>query len=244
VEAGPVTFSFGPTVNTIDGTTLLSASAEFANVADNLQITLTNTATSDVVRPSDVLTAVFFDIAGGPTLTRVSAVLPGDGFTSLGVITLAGNLVVGGEWGYNPAHGSGSILGGGNQGISSTGVGLFGPADLFPGADLESPLSPDGLQYGIVSATDDPTTGNAAVTGGNTLSGPSVIFTLSGLLAGFDPMAAGFITNVSFLYGTSLTDPQYVPDEPPPSSVVEPGTLALFGIGLAGIGFPRRRKAV
>jgi len=57
-------------------------------------------------------------------------------------------------------------------------------------------------------------------------------------------MAAGFITNVSFLYCTSLTDPQYVPDEPPPSSVVEPGTLALFGIGLAGIGFPRRRKAV
>ncbi|MBT5048199.1 MAG: PEP-CTERM sorting domain-containing protein [Rhodospirillaceae bacterium] len=37
--------------------------------------------------------------------------------------------------------------------------------------------------------------------------------------------------------GTVIT-----PDPPPTGVVAEPGTLALFGLGLAGIGFARRRK--
>jgi hypothetical protein len=40
--------------------------------------------------------------------------------------------------------------------------------------------SPDGLQYGITSGSDNPSTGNAAVTGANALIQNSVVFTFSG----------------------------------------------------------------
>ena len=246
-KAGPVTFSFGPTVNNNEGSTLLSASAVFANVAGNLQITLTNTATSDVMRPSDILSALFFDIAGDPTLTSVSAHLAADGFLSSGTTTANPNLNVGGEWAYNANVTSGSVLGGGGQGISSTGLGVFGGPTFF-GPNIAGPVAVNGLQMAIVNAADDPTTGNAPVTGGTLLSGPSVVFTLSGLAADFDPIESGLITNVSFLYGTSLSGPQYCTGGndcgPTPPVIAEPGTLALFGLGLAGFAYTRRRKIV
>src|SRR5262245_58630885 len=54
----------------------LSASAEFAVSGSSLVVTLTNTGTGDVLVPSDVLTAVLFDVSGTPLmLTRTSAVL-------------------------------------------------------------------------------------------------------------------------------------------------------------------------
>src|SRR5262245_65577780 len=46
----------------------LSASATFEVVGNNLQITLTNTSTFETNVPADVLTAIFFDIDGNPTL--------------------------------------------------------------------------------------------------------------------------------------------------------------------------------
>lgn len=51
-SATPVTF------NASSG--LLSASATFDIVGGNLSVTLTNTSTNDVLAPSDVLTALFF----------------------------------------------------------------------------------------------------------------------------------------------------------------------------------------
>lgn len=51
-------------------------------------------------------------------------------------------------------------------------------------------------------------------------------------------------TYLKAVYSTTLhTDPVHNPPPPPPtSSIPEPTTLALFGLGLAGIGFARRRK--
>lgn len=197
-----------------------------AGNSSNLIVTLRNTSTFDALVPVDVLTAVFFDItAPAVSLSRVSAVLGGGSVVHFGG-TDPGN-VVGGEWAYR-----GDLAGTGPEGtdygISSVGLGLYGPGDLFPGTDLQSPASPDGLQYGIVSAADNVASGNAPVTGGNALIQDTVVFTLSGLPAGFDPMAR--ITNIQFQYGTDLSEPHFP----------APGPTALLGI--AGLISLRRRR--
>src|SRR5712691_9326837 len=66
-SAFPVTFT-GSSGN-------LSASAKFDVSGADLIITLTNTSPNDVLVPTDVLTAIFFDLDPTLTLDRVSAVV-------------------------------------------------------------------------------------------------------------------------------------------------------------------------
>jgi hypothetical protein len=113
------------------------------------------------------------------------------------------------------------------------GLGLFGSHDLFPGRNLQGPRSPDGLQYGITSAGDDPLTGNAAVTGRNALISNSVLFTLTGLPLDYDLD----VSNVSFHYGTDPCGPN---DPGFPVSVPEPASLFLLGAGLLALCTARR----
>lgn len=207
----------------------LAASVTFDTSGTDLLVTLTNTSTADALVPIDILTGVFFDIAGSPlALTRTSAVVPAGSSVFYGPTDPGG--VVGGEW----AYGSGLAGPGGRAyGISSAGFGLFGPGDLFPGTDLQPPASPNGLEYGITSAGDNLATGNAPVTGGNALIQNSVVFTLSGLPTGFNP-ATG-ILNVLFQYGTDLSEPSF-------PGVPEPSSLSLLAIAALVAG--RRKRSI
>ena len=206
----------------------LAASVSFDTSGTDLIITLTNTSTEDVTVQNQILTAVFFDVAG-PQLTlnpaAGSAVLNGGSSVLFGS-TDPGN-VVGGEWQYLSGI-SGSAPFGANYGISSAGFGIFGSPN-FPGSNLQGPAGINGLQYGITSAGDDPSTGQLAVTGTNALIQNSVVFTLPGLPLGFDPSA--LISNVTFQYGTSLLDTNI--------QTPAPGALSLMAISIFGL---RRRS--
>ena len=230
---GSVPTPAGAVLIDVDGAGPLQADVEFVLIdvdgagplPANLQVTLSNTSTADVLNPSQVLTAVFFTLAGNPTLTRISAVL-GSGSTVLfDPDGQPAGGIVGGEW----AYGSGLVgPGGTNQGISSAGFdppGLFGAAN-FPGNDLDgNAASVNGVGYGITSSVDTCPQGNTAVCT-NPLIRNSVVFTLGNLPSGF-PL--GDISNVRVQYGTSLAVP-------------EPATLLLLGSGLMAVGLLGRRK--
>lgn len=206
------------------------ALVEFSVSGTDLLVTLTNVAASDVLVPADVLTAVFFSVDGpNLSLARTSAVLANGSIVYYDPDGQPVDGIVGGEWAYR------SGIGGGPNnlpyGISSVGLGLFGPGDRFPGPDLEPPASPDGLQYGLLSDGDDVATGNGGVMGSGGLIKNAVTFTLSGLPVGF---SLSSITDVYFLYGTSLDEGGFEGHKVP-----EPAGLILL---LCGLGLLIRRR--
>ncbi|HPF40633.1 MAG TPA: PEP-CTERM sorting domain-containing protein [Phycisphaerae bacterium] len=203
-----------------------SAAVRFETAGSDLIVMLSNTSPEDALVPIDILTGVFFDVTGAPlTLTPMTAIVPAGSFVHNGPTDPGAS--VGGEWAYKS-----NLVGAAENasyGISSSGLGLFGPSDRFPGADLQSPASPDGLQYGITSMGDNLATGNSPLTSGmNALIKYEVVFTLSGLPMGFDP--ATQITNVQYQYGTDLQEPHFP----------EPSSLAMLAIG-AFAALSRRR---
>jgi hypothetical protein len=199
------------------------------NGAGNLQVTLSNTSTSDVLIPINVLTGLFWSGTSG--LTPLSATLPTGSAVLFGAAP-GGN--VGGEWAF--ASGLAGAPGSATQGISSAGLGLFG-AGNFGGSNLQGPNAVNGLQYGITSAGDNPLTGNTPVTGPNALIQNSVAFTLLGTVN------LASITNVWFQYGTALNEPHFAGNlDPVVSPVPVPATLPLLAAGIGAFGFCRRFK--
>jgi len=229
-------FTSNAIVNPFAGTSILQSTASFTIAGDVLTVVLSNIG-GDVERPSDVLTGVWFSHVGLPpgVLTPVSAVLTAGSSVLFGGTDPGG--VVGGEWAYGPP-----VVGGapsGNQGISSSGLGLVGGAS-FPGTNLQGPAGVDGVQYGITSAADNPGTGNAAVTGSNALIQSSVTFTFSGATG---LLESGF-GEVSFQYGTALNEPNLPGNPfPPGPAIPEPASFVIWGLTLlcgTAVGFRGR----
>jgi hypothetical protein len=236
------------------GSPELSAMAAFDMVDNQLVVTLTNTSTDDVLKPMEVLTAVFFTLPEGVALNPVSSVLAEDStilfapsYDVFGAPLTGGTYAggdVGAEWAYRSGLSAPPLLFSATSGISSVGLGVFGPGDRFDTVgNLQGPDSPNGLQYGITSAGDNPATGNAPVTGHNTaLIQNAVRFTFDGVPGGF---SLSQITDVWFQYGTDFSEPYY-PSElvyidgrsypaPMPAPVPEPASLLLLGLGLGGM---------
>jgi hypothetical protein len=221
-----------------------AASADFSLSGNTLTVVLTNTSTFDVGVPEDVLTALYFNPGAGATLTKVSALLTNGSTVYYDADGQPAGGVVGGEWAYK--NGISVTVGTGlgaktyGAGISSVGLGVFGPGDLFPGPDLQSPTSPDGLQYGLLSAGDDPATGNGGITGSGGLIKNSVTFQFT--VSNFNLSSLG--GSVGFQYGTDLSEPSFngEPFDPGPP-VPEPSTLAIAGLGALGfVGYGIRRR--
>lgn len=218
-NAVPITFSSS---NGSQG-----ASATFDIVGPTLTVTLAGT-TGDVLNPAGLLTTVFFNL-GGAALTPVSALI-GPGSTGVNGAPLTGS--VGGEWSYA----TGFSQFGANSGISSTGLGIFPGSGNFGGPDLDG-AGNGSPAYGLLTAGDNFATGNPQVTsGGVPLIKNSVVFTLSGV----SPGAA--VSNVTFQWGTSLTEPS-APGVPEGGPTVPDGgsTLVLAGIALLSLAAYSRR---
>jgi hypothetical protein len=194
----------------------LSASADFSLSGNTLTVTLTNTSTADVLVPTDVLTGVYFNTSH--TLTPVSASLNGSSVV-YGSISNVGD-----GWGYA----TGVSADGENSAIGASGAVIGLGHSNFSGANNAL----GGLDYGILSAGDDPATGNTGVTGHGPLIKNSVQFTFT-VGSGFSLSELG--NSVVFQYGTQLTETHFGSGGPTPDVAVVPvpPTAILLGIGVA-----------
>jgi hypothetical protein len=199
-----VTYSGSGLANSNSAGETNTATATFdlsiAGTTTNFVVTLSNTAAYIPNDNPDILTGVFFTLAGNPTLTRISGVLnAGSVAMENGTnLTIAG-VVVGGSWTYKA--GLSTAPGGANQGISSAGFNIFGPPGVFPGAALpdDSPV-PDGIGGGLTTTVDGGTSDGLS---GRPFIQYSAVFTLGAVPASF---TLSDISDVSFQYGTALDE--------------------------------------
>ncbi len=240
VVRGLVALALSIVVNTAHGLTFtatglgddtsktLSASATFVVSGLKLVITLSNTASNDPDKSAEILTGVFFTLAGDPALTRTSVVLGSD--TSIedrhGISGPGMN--IGDEWAY--ANDLNGLPQGANEGLAIASLKKFGKRNRFSGPKL-GPSG--GVQFGITTDFDNLGNDKASLRH-QQLIGDTVVFTLGGLPTNF---TLADISNVSFQYGTNLKDPDLnlagtISGEATSPAIPEPDAAALIATGL------------
>ncbi|HUG37839.1 MAG TPA: XDD4 family exosortase-dependent surface protein [Candidatus Limnocylindrales bacterium] len=219
-------------------------------------VTLANITTNQVDANPEVLTAVFFNLNGTPTLTKTTAVLA-DRVNNSGVQVTTDSTVqncsggqcpspnstggnVGGEWAYrfnsvglNPS-GVGQFEIDQKYGISGSGLGgTFGAGDRFDTSqNLDGGTSPGGVDYGLTSFSDTGPTNPGTEQTKNAMA-------FSFLVPGGYTLAT--VTDVRFQYGSGLNECVGCDiDVPLPASLILLSS-AFLGVG-ALIELKRRRK--
>lgn len=204
------------------------AEATFSvDASGDLTIFLTNTAPIAPAIPAEILHAVFWNSETFTSLplsgatAKISTGSLAEQFNTL--FTYSAGTNVGGEFAY-----ASGIFGpnGTSQGISSAGYGLFGNGNLG-GSNITNTVAVGGIDWGIVNSTFVFGSGNTPMQD-NPLIKTSATFT-------FDTNFTSpiLIDDVTFQYGTALTDNHI--------TAPIPGSLLLLGSGILGlVGFRKK----
>jgi hypothetical protein len=228
-KASTYTASEATTASKKEASVTLKASATFVVSNLDLVVTLSNTGTYDPRNPADILTGVFFKLAGDQHLTPVAATVASGSSVIGHRLPLGFSGDVSGEWAYtnNLAYAPSAGIDD-NEGISSTKLKWFKKKDLF-GEKIRgtSPLS--GAQFGITTL-DDLASNDKGGIKNKALIQTTVVFVFDNLPSGF---TVDDISGVTFQYGTSIksgidTAGELVAQLP------EPNTISLVVVGLLG----------
>ena len=207
----------------------LSASATFVITNLQLVITLSNNGTFDPDDTADILTGIYFTLAGDPLLTRTGAVLgPDTAIKDRSGVNGPGTSV-GADWAYRNNLSSQT-----NQPDEALTIaslkGFGGKRYRFAGP---KPGSPGGVKYGVTTDFDNMGNDKGGLKNKQLIEN-TVIFTLGGLPTNF---TLADISNVHFQYGTSPTDANLagtLSDTGGTPVIPEPNTIVLVAAGLLG----------
>lgn len=179
--------SFTATGSSATDGTSLAASANFALVGGDLQITIQNTATTPTSEAANVLTALFFDINGAGGISVDSEYIPsGDKvFNDTTSTTLAANLSL-----------PGTVLG---QSVDQWQYKTIAPQSGLGSAGLNFFNGNQVSKDGLVSPNYVPTDG--LKNNGQTVFQDTIVVLLKGYGGNLSD-----ISNVEFQYGTSMSD--------------------------------------
>ncbi len=211
----------------------LNASALFNISGTTLTLKLSNlgdTSGGGQDVPGNTLSGLLFDLPNGFTLSPVSATItPGSlrqgNLCSIGPCT-SSTTNVGGEFRYAT---SSSLPGGADRSIAS--AGYNGGTPNLNGPNLDDPASVDGINFGIIAPVGP---SNPFIPNGGMLKPEidgNVQFTMT--VAGSRQLTAADFANVSFQYGTSLSEARIPGGPGGPGPVPEPTTALLTLSGAA-----------